>query len=461
MIMEKTDKENEATILEKEFVQTQTGEVQSSLKENITKLARFGGFSFIEATVEGTQNINPEKKARKKIFLGDISKQNEREALINNLDLWIELLSSNENTSELITKCKAKNEKLSLLLKKNQAATVDTVKELERSYREIAQFYVNTGSEKLTNIAIVNASPEQIADLDNPLFIEYIANELRQNFDKLDLSGNYSLLVIPGYMGSKQVIDKWAEISHRNKVQLFTDFADLDQPDDVVEMFDSSYLAGGDVFRSHVSLSCNWPIGRNRYAELDESDDLRISPSASLAGKIYTTPMSQVTAGKKYGVINEVSGVAFPLKKSEISLLEKMGLIPMVNEYGSVMAFSAKTLFNGDNLGLQTYSVVRVFDYVTKVLFDFLNRRTFENWNSRLEKDIRRQIVNFLDSITGPDALIEKFKVIRFERDPENKDRIYLDINLTPYFPAKNYILKLEGTKGDDDVKWDSECNQE
>ena len=146
MIMEKTDKENEATILEKEFVQTQTGEVQSSLKENITKLARFGGFSFIEATVEGTQNINPEKKARKKIFLGDISKQNEREALINNLDLWIELLSSNENTSELITKCKAKNEKLSLLLKKNQAATVDTVKELERSYREIAQFYVNTGA---------------------------------------------------------------------------------------------------------------------------------------------------------------------------------------------------------------------------------------------------------------------------------------------------------------------------
>ena len=459
--MEKTDKINETIVQEREIVQTQANGIPNSLKENIAGLARFGGFSFIESTIEGTQNINPEKKARKKIFLGNASKQNEREALLDNLDLWIELLSSNEDTSELITKCRAKNEKLAALLKKNQATTVDTVKELERSYREISQFYVNTGSDKLTNISIVNASSEQITDLDNPLFIEYIANELRQNFDKLDLSGNYSLLVIPGYMGSKQIIDKWAEIAHRNKVQLFTDFADLDQPDDVVEMFDSSYLAGGDVFRSHISLSCNWPIGRNRYAELDETDDLRISPSSGLAGKVYMTPMSQVTAGKKYGVINEVSSVAFPLKKSEISLLEKMGLIPMVNEYGSVMAFSAKTLFNGDNLGLQTYSVVRVFDYVTKVFFDFLNRRTFENWNPKLEKDIRRQIVNFLDSITGPDGLIEKFKIIRFERDPENKDRIYLDINLTPYFPAKNYILRLEGTKGDDDVKWDSECNQE
>ena len=61
----------------------------------------------------------------------------------------------------------------------------------------------------------------------------------------------------------------------------------------------------------------------------------------------------------------------------------------MVKEYGKVMAFSAKTLFNGDNLGLQTYSVVRVFDWVTKVLMDFLNRRAFENWISKAERDLR------------------------------------------------------------------------
>ncbi len=112
--------------------------------------------------------------------------------------------------------------------------------------------------------------------------------------------------------------------------------------------------------------------------------------------------MAQVTAGKKYGSMSEVDGVAFNLKKSEISELEKIGLIPMVKEYGKVMAFSAKTLFNGDNLGLQTYSVVRVFDWVTKVLMDFLNRRAFENWNSKAERDLRGQISKFLDSIQGP-----------------------------------------------------------
>src|SRR5664279_3249478 len=113
--------------------------------------------------------------------------------------------------------------------------------------------------------------------------------------------------------------------------------------------------------------------------------------------------MSQVTAGKKHGGMNEVDGVRFDLKKSEIASLEKLGLVPMVKEYGKVMAFSAKTLFNGDNLGLQTYSVVRVFDYITKVLIDFLNRRAFENFNSITEKELMGQIIRFLDRITGPD----------------------------------------------------------
>ena len=159
---------------------------------------------------------------------------------------------------------------------------------------------------------------------------------------------------------------------------LVTDFANLDKPDDVVEMFNSANLTGGEAFRSNTIMTCNYLIGRGKADEVDEAEDIMVPGSASLAGKMYTTLMSQVTAGKKHGAINEIDAVRFDLKKSEISHLEKIGLVPMVNEYGKVMAFSAKTLFNGDNIGLQTYSVVRVFDYITKVLFDFLNRRVFE-----------------------------------------------------------------------------------
>jgi hypothetical protein len=199
-------------------------------------------------------------------------------------------------------------------------------------------------------------------------------------------------------------------------------------------------------------MAGNYLVGRGKQSELGEEEDLMIPPSSSLCGRMYTTLMSQVSAGSQYGTLNGADGVRFAMKKSEIGEYDKSGLVPMVSEYGKVMAFSARTLFNGDNLGLQTYSVVRVFDYVNKVLIDFLNRRAFENWTSLTEKDLREQIVKFLDSITGPKSLIEKFRIDRFERDENQKDRIHLDIFLLPYFPAKSFMLKLDGTKGNFDT---------
>ena len=51
------------------------------------------------------------------------------------------------------------------------------------------------------------------------------------------------------------------------------------------------------------------------------------------------------------------------------------------------------------------YSPTTTHDYITKVLFDFLNRRAFENWTTRTEADLRSQIVKFLDSVMGPNKL--------------------------------------------------------
>ena len=411
--------------------------------------------------VHGIQNLNPERKARRNIFLTDPERASERKELEKRLEMWVDMLQGNKSISEMIELCQKKSAAVSDLLSQNQLKAVEEVKQLEKSYRTVMLFYKNTDSDKIKNISIVNASMEQLTDLDNSFFIDAIADELRANYDRLDLRTNYSLLVIPGYLGSNKVIEKWAKIAHDNKVMIYTDFADLEKPDDVIEMFFDSNLSGGDVYKSNVCMACNYLVGRGRYAELGETEDLLIPPSAALAGSVYKTVMAQVTAGKKYGSMSEVDGVAFNLKKSEISELEKIGLIPMVKEYGKVMAFSAKTLFNGDNLGLQTYSVVRVFDWVTKVLMDFLNRRAFENWNSKAERDLRGQISKFLDSIQGPGRLIEKFKILRFERDPKQKDRIFLDIHLTPYFPAKSFVIKLEGTKGDDENDWNSDYAQD
>ena len=425
-------------------------------------LIKYGGFGIVETTIDGAQNLNPEKKARKKIFLTEDSKKEERTALKQRLENIIDLLSSAESVAGLVENAQSKADNAQTLLNKNLKNALEANRELERTYRSVNNFYKNTDQDKAKGVYIMNAGMEQLSDLDNTVFIDAVSEELTQNYDRLDLRDNYSILALPGYLGSKKAVDKWARIAHKNKVMLVTDFEHLDGADDVLDLFESANLTGGDAYLSNVMMTCNWLVGRGKQQDVGEEEDLFVPPSTALAGKVYSTLMSQVAAGRKHGALNEIDGVKFPLKKSEIAQLEKLGLVPMVNEYGKVMPFSAKTLFNGDNIGLQTYSVVRVFDYVIKVLIDFLNRRAFENFNVNTRMDLQKQIVKFLDSITGPGKLIEKFKVIRFEQDPKQKDRIFLDIHMTPYFPAKNFLIKLDGHKGDDpdSAEWQAEYEQ-
>ena len=426
------------------------------LEESSDELIEYGGFELIESSVDGAKVMNPEGKARKNIFLNEAAKKGERDKLKRQLQLWHDLLSENDDISAMIEKSQEKVESAEGLLKENLKKALNETTELERNYRSLAMFYKNAETDKVRNITIFNADIERLKDLDNTLVIDKISEELKARHDRLDLRENYSLMVIPGYLGSNKVVEKWAKIAYQNKTMLITDFSHLDDPDAVIEEFDAANLTGGEIHRSNVMMTCNWLVGREQYEDLDEEDPLYISPSTALAGKIYSTLIAQPTAGKMHGGLNEVDGVAFPLKKSEISELEKRGLVPMVKEWEKVMAFSAKTLYSGDDIGLQTYSVVRVFDYVGKVIIDFLNRQAFVNWTPKVQKDLSREISKYLKSIMGSDKIIQDYKLMKLEQDPETK-RINIDLHITPFFPAKNFLLKLGGTKGDSAEEWQSE----
>ncbi len=436
-----------------------------ALDESIKNLMKVGGYGLIEATVDGAQNLNPERKARKKIFLTESAQKKERENLKKTLELWLEAIASGNTVPEMIENCQQKAESASNTLKKNQFKALEATRNLEASWRSLNLFYKNTEETKLKNVSIMNASVDQLKDLDNPLFHDAVQEELSRSYDRLDLRNNYSLVVAPGYLGSNAVIEKWGKTCFKNKVMLVTDFQDLNKEDDIIEMFENANHTGGEDWKSHVMMACNWLVGRGKVQEVGEEEDLTVAPSSALAGRIYSTLMSQVTAGKKYGGLNEVSGTVIGnMKKSDITSMEKMGLIPMVNEYGQVMAFSAKALFTGDDQGMQTYSVMRVFDFVMKTLMDFLNRRAFENWSPNLKKELQEQIEKFLDRITGPGKLIEKFKIQHFDRDAVDKGKINFMLHMTPYFPAKNFVIDLKGTKGDEaesSVAWDAAVAQQ
>ena len=52
---------------------------------------------------------------------------------------------------------------------------------------------------------------------------------------------------------------------------------------------------------------------------------------------------------------------------------------------------------------------------------------------------------------------------MKIEQDPKQKDHVLLDLHVTPFFPAKSFIIQLAGHKGDgpEEAVWESEYRQE
>jgi len=364
-------------------------------------LAKLGGFSFVESVVDGIANMNGDRKARKQIFLTDANKAIERKDLLKKLNLWIELLESNDSTEKILDSCKTKSLAAADTLKKGLKNALVQTRELETSYRTVAQFYKNTELDKVDNVHIVNASLEQVKDLDNPLFIDHIEAEFKQYYDRLDLRDNYSILAVPGYLGSNKVVEKWAKVCSENKVMLVTDFADLDKADDVVDLFHSANLTGGELHRSNVIMTCNWIVGRGRAKEVGEEDSIFLPPSTSLAGKIHKTLMSQVAAGKKHGSISEVDAVKFNLKKSEI-------------HFRPTIAVNNETA-DGETVN-ESFSFNNIGDFTPKSLIkhsEFLNNQNLEQeqYNTIIRQLRNNKVLN--SALTNPEAKAEFIEVLR------------------------------------------------
>ena len=281
------------------------------IKQKSDDLAKYGGFDLLESAIDDVQNLNPDRKARRQMFLNENNKKKERESLLKILELWSDTLKSGDNLIDMVQSADDKSKESEQLLSKNLKLGLEETKELETSYRSVALFYKNTDLPSVNNVSVINAELDQLTDLDNTRFFDHIREELISKYDRLDLRENYSLMVLPGYLGSKSVIDKWAKLAHDNKVTLVTDFAHLDEPDDVMEMFENAGLASGDMYLSNTIMTCNWLVGRGKDTSIGEDDDVHVPPSGALAGKIYKTLMSQITAGKKHGGLSEVDGVRF------------------------------------------------------------------------------------------------------------------------------------------------------
>ena len=429
----------------------------ASLQESLDGLNKFGGFQLLKGLIKGVENMDPRRKAIKNIFLSDSAYADNRKKLKNELELWVSILDGEAtDPMAIIDSCKAKCQKAEHCLSNNLFAIHDELHKLEVTYRALDSFFANAGQGKIDCLTLMNVNKEELEYHDSEDTLA-IRDELERYYDRLSLKNNYSLLIVPGYLGDANTIRMWADTAYRNKVMMLTDFKDSQNFSMLKDELDDANMQGQDAKLANVVMTCNYILGRKKSELAGEDDDLYLPASAALAGRMTNTDeivIAQGAAGKKYGTLSNVKGARLDLRKSEIAALIDQGVIPMVEEDGRTMAFSNRSLYNGATIGLQEYPIVRVFDWIGKVFQNFFNDEAFINWNSSVKAELQQAVHDFLSDYKGPGKLIENYNLKGINQDPKTKD-IKIEVELKPFFAAKNFFIELTGHNGQAGVEWD------
>ena len=422
-------------------------------KKDVSQLLKsFGGFNAIRGFMPDADNMNPARKAAKDVFLSDKRFKDKRENLKREISRWLELLDQEgvEGATGYVDECKKEEEKYTGVLKQGITDALYATQNLERSYRELDSFFKTCGTDKVKNLRIINVLKEDIADADSG-FAQEVEDILRNGFDRLSLKDAYSLVCVPGGVFTDKVdLLQWAKMAFKYKVMLLTDHADEYSFDDL--QANTEGYRDSDQELMNVVMTANWIVGREaEKLSADEEDQKAffIAPSAALCGKLYdeTANMAQGAGGKKYGTLDGVKGVKSDLLKSEIAALMDNQVIPMVYSEGRVMAFNNTTLYNGDLDAMKEYPIVRVFDWVKKVLMNFVHEVALENWDPyNSPKNLKAKIQEFLNQYKGYGNLFQNYEIGEPRQDPVTK-QITCDITLTPFYAAKNFVIKVAADK--------------
>lgn len=423
------------------------------------KLSQFGGFQLIKGFIKGADNMDPKRKAFKNVFLKESVYKKDREQLKKELEEWISILKGDETQpSVLVGSCEEKMQKAKECLSTNLKKVHEDIQQLEITYRTLDAFFANAGHGEVNCLTLMNVNKEKlkIHDSDDTLAV---IDELEKYYDRLNLKNNYSLLVMPGYLGDADNVRKWAKIAYDNKVLMVTDFQDCVDFKDLKKRIEGANLQGEEKELGQVIMTCNYVLGRKKSELANEDDDVYIPASGALAGRLSDTEsisISQGVAGMKYGTLSNVKGARLDLRKAQIGALVDLGVTPMVEEDGRTMAFSNRSLYNGGTIGLQEYPIVRVFDWIGKVIQSFFNKQAFIGWTPQLQKELKNTIEDFLNDYKngrdGCEVLIKDFKIHRLEQNA--KKDIDINIELVPIFAPKNFFITLTGQNNSGGAEW-------
>jgi hypothetical protein len=418
-------------------------------------LDEYDGFVDLLSPLADDLEVFGESAKKKKKFLTDSSNEEERRQLRDRLTALSNLLGRSDvnNAQQLRAAALDKLENNELLIKQNQLKISEASRNLERTYRELETFFRNAQPQKVKNLTLLNIHRDVLTDPDRNALYNEIETRLLNESRKVDQKKAYSLLVIPGLWESKQpktLIERYTKLAGEANLSFLTDFDDADSSKEALKSRSSKKwqgVTGSEAFHSKLILFANHLVLRGKHEDLGEEEELRGSPAMAVAGKMYAEKISQPVAGEKHGSVSGTQGLAFEVVQNEVGDFAKEGINSMMNAFEKDMAYEACTAFNGGEYGLKRYAVVRVFDYVNRVLRHFLGKVTHQQLDRTTSNRIRDTIQEFLD-VLAEQKIITKGRVNEFAWNPRQPDRIDVKIGIQPLWAVRTFVYALNAEKG-------------
>ncbi len=400
--------------------------------------------------VSGVEWLDPKKEFQRKEFLNKPEFAARRKTLAHRMKLWMEHLSTSKSPDDVRKGLAEAAAKLETNLSKNMKTVHRTARELELAYRAVDKFFANAQQEpdEKVNVWFANVSAEELTDPNDKEKFEQLCKAVADLYREFSIKEAFGMAVVPGYLGSVENVDNFArQLGFANKCQVLTDLPNFEKFEEVMEMLDDpnyANLPGVDNYKQYVAIFANYVLARtaNQY----EDDDMWVPPSASVAGKMYqgdtTAGMQQPMAGYKHGKISDAKYLRFKVNQVDAGKINEKGVNPMVNFEGSAVAMGAATLFTKETFNV--YSIRRTYDYVYKTLRNYLNKQTFTVIDEKFLVTLRTDIEKFMKAISGPDSILEDYKIEIFaDQEMRKRQEIDIKVMLNPKYPARTFFIEF------------------
>ncbi len=404
--------------------------------------------------MEGVKFLDPKHESYNKFLTSDEFKDR-REQLKQRLQLWADLISSNDVTSdEFADKLDNMIKEADKNLSSNMAAIHEAIRPLETAYRGVDLFFQNAKATPDSEVYAYfgNVGISDLTDPNDKEKFEAINQQIHDIYGLYDIRNCYSLCCIPGYLGSVKDIDTVArDMGLPNKLHVLTDFKHFDSYEEMnEELDDPSYddMRGNDEYKAYISVFGNYVKADKPESRFDDKP-LWLPPSSLVAGAIYKNDnevgIQAPTAGKANGKLAGVQSTAIKLNEKKNTKMNEKGVNCVLNwqgDVGDVVAMGADTLAKDPKF--RNYTIKRTYDYIYKVMRNYLNQQVYKGFDEKLKKAIDNDLNKFL-SLMQRNRVINGFtcNVIATNEMIENQQMI-LEVALNTKTPIKQYVVKLE-----------------